>query len=280
MVIDSEWEVEMKNAVLLTVALITAMAWERNLPAASSEQSDLVASHRPLNGSSVAPAVVIRGFVPGRLAGVASDVAGARHWSAKIRSVPKTLDFGTTVTVRGGTETGTIRTLSALQIRELRVATTSTDDRDRFALAFTPKLGSPSYRLEIWNGSTRVFEVSGLKTGDAVLAGNDAICDALGKANSIALGFCIAVIDTCSNLDDQGRFNWTIRRVAPVRWVIPSLSQDAMIGDQLRIIEEAPSSPGHVVFSKVNVQGLNLSEMVLMDEMATATVPDAHLPGR
>ena len=125
-----------------------------------------------------------------------------------------------------------------------------------------------------------MFEVSGLKTGDAVHGGNDAICDALGKANSIAMGVCIAVIDNCLNLDDQGRFNWTIRRVAPVRWVIPSLSQDAVIGDQLRIIEEAPSSPGHVVFKKVNVQGLNLSEMVVMDEMATASVPDAHQAGR
>ena len=63
-------------------------------------------------------------------------------------------------------------------------------------------------------------------------------------------------------------------------WVIPSVSQNAVMGDQLRIIEETPSSPGPVVFRKVSVQGLNLREMVLMDEVATDTVPDSHLPGR
>ena len=265
----------MKRVVLLTVALITAMAWARTLPAAPSEQSDQIA-HQRVGSAWLAPAVVVRGFVPGRLAGVSSDVAGARHWSAKIRTVPKTLDFGTTVTVRGGTETGTVSTLSSLEMRELRLPADSANEKDQFALAFTPKLRSSSYRLEIWNGSTRVFEVSGLKTGGGVLAGNDAICDALGKENSIALGWCIAVIDTCVNLDDQGRFNWTIRRVAPASWVVPAVSQDAVVGDQLRIVEETPSSPGHIVFRKVNVQGLNLSEMLLMDEMATATVPDAH----
>ena len=125
-----------------------------------------------------------------------------------------------------------------------------------------------------------MFEVNGLKAGGGVLAGNDAICDALGKANSVALGFCIVVVGTCSSLDDQGRFNWTIRRVAPVPWVVPAVSQDAVVGDQLRIIEEMPPSAGHLVFKKVSIQGTNLSEMVLMDELATATVPDAHQPGQ
>ena len=263
----------MKRTVLLTIALITATASARTFPVASSEQSDQL-SHQPVGNASVAPAVVVRGFVPGQLAGVSSDIGGARHWSANIRGVPTSLDFGTTVTVGGGTETGPAKTLSAMEIRELRLA------QDRFALAFTPKLQSPSYRLEIWNGSTRVFDVRGLKTGTGVLAGNDPICDALGKENSVALGFCQFVIGTCSSLDDQGRFNWTIHRAAPVPWVVPSVSQQAVVGDQLRIIEETASSQAQVVFKNVTVQGANLSEMVLMDETATATVPDGHRPGR
>ncbi len=270
----------MKRATLLTLALITAIALARTVPAATSEQSDQI-NHKPLGGASLGPAVVIRGFRPGRLAGVSSDIAGARHWSATIRGVPKTLDFGTTVTVRGGTETGPLKTLSSMEIRELRLPTTgATNETPRFALAFTPKLQSPSYRLEIWNGSTRVFEVNGLKTGGGVLAGNDAICDALGKENSVALGFCEFVIGTCSSLDDQGRFNWTIRRVAALPWVVPAVSQDAVVGDQLRIIEETPSTQPQFFLRNTNVQGLNLSEMVLMDETATDTVPDAHQPGR
>jgi hypothetical protein len=276
----------MRKAALLAVALITALALARALPAASSEQSDQI-THKPSGSASLGPAVVIRGFRPGRLAGVSSDTAGARHWSANIRGVPTSLDFGATVSVAGGAEGGTVRTLSSLEIRELRVAAAQratsageTTALDRFALAFTPKLRSPSYRLEIWNGATRVFEVNGLKTGGAVLAGNDPICDAIGKENSVALGFCIVVIGTCSSLDDQGRFNWTIRRVAPVPWVIPAVSQDTVVGDQVRIIEETPSSPGHVVFKRVTTQGLNLSEMVLMDEIATVAVPEAHQPGR
>jgi hypothetical protein len=270
----------MKRAVFLTaVALITAMAWARTLPAAPSEQSDQI-THKPLGDASLGPAVVIRGFLPGLPAGVSSDIGGARHWSATIRGVPTSLDFGTTVTVSGGTETGPVKTLSSLVMRELRLPATGANEKDQFALAFTPKLRTPSYRLEIWNGSTRVFEVSGLKAGGAVLAGNDPICDALGKENSVALGFCEFVIGTCSSLDDQGRFNWTIRRVAPVPWVIPAVSQDAVVGDQLRIVEEMAPSAGHLVFRKAAIQGTNLSEMVLMDELATATAPDAHQPGQ
>jgi hypothetical protein len=263
----------MKRAVLLTIAVITATASARTLPAAFSEQSDYVA-HQPLGDASVAPAVVVRGFVPGRPAGVLSDVAGARHWSANIRGVPTSLDFGTTVTVGGGIETGPAKTLSAMEIRELRLA------QDRFALAFTPKLQSAAYRLEIWNGSTRVFEVDGLKAGGVVLAGNDPICDAIGKERSVALGFCEFTIGTCSSLDDQGRFNWTFHRVAAVPWVVPAVSSQAVIGDQLRIVEETASSQGRVVFKNVSIQGANLSEMVLMDEMATATIPDGHRPGQ
>jgi hypothetical protein len=279
-VIDSKERFEMKRAALLTVALITAILSVRTVPAATSEQSDLIV-HKPLGSASLGSAVVVRGFRPGRPAGVSSDITGARHWSATIRGVPKTLDFGTTVTVGGGTETGPVKTLSSLEIRELRLpATGATNETPRFALAFTPKLASPSYRLEIWNGPTRVFEVNGLKTGGAVLAGNDPICDAIGKAESVALGFCIMVVGTCSSLDDQGRFNWTIRRVAPVPWVVSAVSRDAVVGDQLRIVEETPSAPGQAVFRRVNTQGLNLSEMVLMDELATATVPDAHQPGQ
>jgi hypothetical protein len=169
-------------------------------------------------------------------------------------------------------ETGPVKVLSSLEIRELRLP-------DRYALSFTPRVQSPSYRLEIWNGSTRVFDVGGLKAGGVVLAGNDAICDAIGKVRSVALGFCRFTIGTCSSLDDQGRLNWTIHRAAQVPWVVPSVSQDAVLGDQLRIIEETASSPGHVVFKNVAIQGSNLSEMVLMDETATATVPDAHRPG-
>jgi hypothetical protein len=279
-VIDFHREAEMKRALLLTVTVITAIAWAQTRPAARSEQADQI-SHKPLGGASLGPAVIIRGFRPGRPAGLSSDIAGARHWSATLRGVPKTLDFGTTVTVAGGTESGSVRTLSSLEIREQRLpATGATNETPRFALTFTPKLRSPSYRLEIWNGPTRVFEVNGLKADGAVLAGNDPICDALGKENSVALGFCEFVIGTCSSLDDQGRFNWTIHRVAPLPWVVPAVSQNAVVGDQIRIIEETASSPGHVVFRRVATQGLNLSEMVLMDEMATATVPEAHQPGR
>ena len=111
----------MKRAVLLTaVALITAMAWARTLPAASSEQSAQVI-HKPFGGASLGPAVVVRGFRPGRPAGVSSDIGGAQHWSATIRGVPTSLDFGTTVTVGGGTETGPVKTLSSLEMRELRL---------------------------------------------------------------------------------------------------------------------------------------------------------------
>jgi hypothetical protein len=113
-----------------------------------------------------------------------------------------------------------------------------------------------------------------------VLAGNDAICEALGKARSVALGICYFTIGTCSSLDDQGRFNWIIHRVAPVPWVVPSVSPDPVVGDQLRIIEETAPSQGNLVFRNVTIQGANLSEMVLMDETATATVPDAHRPGK
>ena len=270
---------EMTRTALVTATLITAIAWSAALPAAPA-QSDQI-THRPLNGTSLAPAVVVRGFVPGRQAGVSSDFDPARHWSANIRVVPTSVDFGTTVIVRGGTETGSIKTLSSLVIRERRLASAvAADEEDPFALTFTPKLLSPTYRLEIWNGGTRVFDVGGLKSGSGVLAGNDAICDALGKANSIAMGVCYATVGTCSTLDDHGRFNWTIRRVAPVRWVVPAVSPDPIIGDQLRIIEETASSTGRSYLKNVNVQGLNLSEMALMDEMATATVPDGHLPGR
>jgi hypothetical protein len=250
------------------------------LPAAPSAQPDQI-THQPVGDASVVPAVVVRGFGPVRPAGVSSDIGGARHWSANIRGVPTSLDFGMTVTIGGGTETSPVRTLSSLEIRELRLpATGVAHDQDRYALAFTPKLQSPSYRLEIWNGSTRVFDVGGLKAGGGVLAGNDAICDAIGKAQSVALGICYLTVGTCSSLDDQGRFNWTIYRVAPVPWVVPSVSQDAVVGDQLRFIEETPPSQKHLVFRNVTIQGSNLSEMVLMDETATATVPDAHRPGR
>jgi hypothetical protein len=276
----------MKRAVLLTVALIAALVSARTLPAALAEQPDQV-THYPLGDASIVPAVVIRGFGPARPAGVSSDIGGARHWSANIRGVPTSLDFGTTVTVRGGPESGPVKALSSLEIRELRLPATSrwanagdASEQDRFALGFTPKFQSPSYRLEIWNGPTKVLDVSGLTTGGGVLAGNDAICDAIGKARSVALGFCYFTIGTCSSLDDEGRFNWTIHRGAPVPWVVPAVSPEAVIGDQLRISEETPSSPGHILFKNVAVQGSNLSEMVLMDEMATATVPDAHQPGQ
>ena len=276
----------MKRTLFLAVALIAAIAWARTLPAALSQEAAQI-THQPVGGATVVPAEVIRGFGPTRLAGVSSDVGGARHWSANIRGVPTSLDFGATVTVGGGTETGPVTTLSSMDIRELRLPATSrwanagdASEQDRYALSFTPKLQSASYRLEIWNGPSRVFDVDGLKAGTAVLAGNDPICDAIGKARSVAMGFCYVTVGTCSNLDDQGRFNWTIRRAAPVLWVVPSVSQDPVLGDQLRIIEETPPSQGHVVFRNVTIQGANLSEMVLMDEMATATVPDAHLPGR
>jgi hypothetical protein len=268
----------MKRAAFLTVTLILATAWARTLPAAQSEQSDPIV-HQPLGGAALGPAVVIRGFLPSIPAGVSSNVTGARHWSANIRSVPKTLDFGVTMTVRGGAATGPVRILSSMVVREKRLSAPG-DPNERFALTFTPQVLSPTYRLEIWNGATRVFEVNGVKTGGAVLAGNDAICDAIGKSRSVAMGICFVTIGDCSSLDDQGRFNWTIHRSAPVPWVIPSVSQNAVMGDQLRIIEETPSSPGPVVFRKVSVQGLNLREMVLMDEVATDTVPDSHLPGR
>jgi hypothetical protein len=274
----------MKKALLLAVALITAVAWAGTLPAASSEQADQI-THQPLGDASVAPAVVVRGFGPTRLAGVASDVTGSRHWSANIRAVPTTLDFGATLTVLGGPETGPVKVLASMDIRELRLPATSrwasagdATGQTRYALSFTPKLQSPTYRLEIWNRGTRVFEVAGLKTGGTVLAGNDAICDALGKEQSVAMGVCYTTWGNCSSLDDDGRFNWTINRVAPVRWVVPAVSQEVVVGDQLRIIEETPSQ-GHLVFKNVSIQGANLSEMVLMDEMATIAVPEAHQPG-
>ena len=84
----------------------------------------------------------------------------------------------------------------------------------------------------------------------------------------------------CSSLDDDGRFNWTIQRVAPVRWLVPAASQDVVVGDLLRIVEETAPGQGHVVFRNVTVQGSNLSEMIFMDGTATATVPEAHRPGR
>jgi hypothetical protein len=124
-----------------------------------------------------------------------------------------------------------------------------------------------------------VFDISGLRSGGVVLSGNDPICDALGKNDSVRLGVCEFVIDDCSNLDDEGRFNWTIRRGTPVPWVVPGVLPEPVVGDQLRIVEETPSSPGHIVFKNIAIQGSNLSEMVLMDEMATAMVPDTHQPG-
>jgi len=127
--------------------------------------------------------------------------------------------------------------------------------------------------VAIWNGPSRVFDVDGVKAGSVVLAGNDPVCDALGKARSVAMGVCYVTVG-------QGRFNWTIRRAAPVLWVVPSVSQEPVLGDPLRIIEAAPPSQGHVLFRNVTIQGADLSEMILMDEMATATVPDAHIPGR
>jgi hypothetical protein len=152
---DSGWSsipkgrFEMKRAVLLTVALVAAIAGARRLPAAPG-QSDQV-THQPVGDASVSPAVVIRGFERGRLAGVSSDIGGARHWSANIRGVPTSLDFGTTVTVGGGTETGPVRALSSLEIREMRLPGTAdaghANEQDRFALTFTPRVHSPSYRL-------------------------------------------------------------------------------------------------------------------------------------
>ena len=267
----------MTRAFLLSVTLIVATAWTPTVPAAST-QSDPI-PHQPLGGASIAPAVVVRGFAPSQFAGVSSDVRGARHWSANIRAVPTSVDFGATIAVRGGTETGTVRTLSSMVVRERRLSSTG-DPARRFALTFTPKLVSPSFRVEIWNGSTRVFDAANLKLGSTVLAGNDAICDAFGKEASVAMGICYVTVGTCSSLDDEGRFTWTIRRSAPVRWVIPSMSQHEVIGDQMRIIEETASSPGPVIFRKVNVQGLNLAEVILMDEVGSTTVPDGHLPGQ
>lgn len=269
----------MKKALFLSVALLVVLSWA-TMPAAQSRPAEQI-THTPLGSGSIAPAVVVRGLVPTRSAGVSSDIAGARHWSARVRGVPTSLNFGTTLTVRGGTESGPVKTLSSMVIKERRLSPAGAPkEQARFALTFTPKMLSPTYRLEIWNGGTRVFEVVGLKTGGTVLAGNDPICDAIGKIESVALGICYFTIGTCSELDDQGRFTWTIHRQAPVPWVIPALSPDAVVGDQLRIVEETPSSPGPIVFKNATVQGTSLSEMVLMDEMATATVPDSHKPGR
>lgn len=270
----------MKRAAFLTVVSIVALTSARAFPTATSAQTNQT-THQPLGGAVVSPAVVIRGFAPSLPVGLSSDITGARHWSANVRGVPKTLDFGATMIIRGGTPTGALKTLASMVIKERRLAPTGApNEPERFALTFTPKVQSPTYRLEIWNGPAMVFEVNGLRAGGTVLAGNDAICDAIGKARSVALGICYFTIGSCSSIDDDGRFHWTIFRSSPVPWVIPAVSQAAVVGDQLRIIEETPSNSAKVVFKSASVTGTNLSEMVLMDELATAAAPEGHRPGQ
>jgi hypothetical protein len=258
-----------KIAVLFSAALMAAFTCSETAAAPPSRQLSPIA-HQPVGAASIAPALAIRGFGAEGKDGVSSTFGRARHWSAKIRGVPTTLDFGTTVTVNGGTAGGPAKTLSSLAIREVRLG------QARFSLTFSPSFQSATYRVEIWNGPTKVLDVGQLTAGGIVQSGNDFICDAIGKERSVALGICEYTIGTCSQLDDQGRFNWIIQRRAPVSWVIPSVSPDAVVGDQLRIIEETGPNEGDPMMTDVAIRGANLSQILLLDEMANAQVPDTH----
>lgn len=279
MVIVPKGRYEMKNVMLLSASLLASITLSPTLRAEPQHSHEV--NHKPVGGASITPAVVIRGFGPEGRAGVSSDLGGARHWSARVRGVPSTLDFDTTVTVSGQIAGGPVRTLSRMKIQEVRLppSTRQTDTgdavhEDRYALAFSPTFAASTYSVEIWNGSRRVLEVNNMTARGVVLAGNDLICDALGKANSVALGVCEYTIGTCSRLDDQGRFNWVIDRTTPVPWTVPSVSDEAVVGDQLRIIEE--TSPGPRAFTNVTIRGRNLTQMILLDEMANAMVPEDH----
>ena len=221
--------------------------------------------HRAVADASINSALVIRDLGPTGKDGVRVDLGeGVRHWTAEMRGVPNTLDFAKTVTVMGRDDGGRSRSISSLEIREVSLP-------DGFALAFSPTFDSPTYRVEIFHESTRVLDLTGLRAGTVVFSGNDPICDALGKANSVALGFCEFVWSDCHFLDDDGRSGWIIDRVAPVTWVVP-LSGRSVVGDKIRLTQEkAPSEPP-VDLTEVMIQASNLSELIIFEEQARSTV--------
>ena len=221
--------------------------------------------HRAEGDASIKPALVIRDLGSTGNDGVTVDLeGGVRHWIAEMRGVPTALDFAMTVTVMGREEGGGSRVISSLDMREVGLP-------HEFALAFSPTFDSPTYRIEIFHESTKVLDLTGLRAGTVVFSGNDPICDALGKANSVAAGVCEWVVSDCHFLDDDGRSGWIIDRVAPVTWIVPPLGK-SVVGDKIQLTQEqAPSEPD-AVFTEVRIKASNLSELIIFEEQARSTV--------
>lgn len=221
--------------------------------------------HTATGAASLKPALVIRGLGSSGEDGVSVEVGkGVRHWTATMRGVPSTLDFDTTLTILGREADGSPRTLSSLEMKELALS-------DGYALAFSPTFDSATYRLEVFHGSKTVLDISGLRTGTGVLSGNDSICEAFGKANSVALGICEWVVSDCHTLDDDGRSVWTIDRVAPVTWEVPATGS-SVVGDRIRLTaEERPRDPAKT-FTDVWIRASNLSELTILEESALSTL--------
>lgn len=221
--------------------------------------------HRAAGYASVQPALVLRDLGSTGEDGVTVELGeGIRHWTAEMRGVPNALDFATTVTVLGRDKGGRDRPISSLKMREVRLP-------DGFALAFSPTFDSPTFRIEIFHDSTRVLDLTGMREGTVVFSGNDPVCDAFGKANSVALGICEWVVSDCHVLDDDGRSGWIIDRVAPVTWVVP-LSGTSVVGDRIRLTEEKRPRGPDVLLTEVRIRASNHSELILFDETARSTV--------
>ncbi len=171
-----------------------------------------------------------------------------QEWNAEhLRLVPLTLDWTATIEVLG-------RRGGSLVTPSLAVAEQAVPG-GAYQIEYSATFGRSTYRIELYDGDLLVGRSFGIDSGEpGATSANDPICDALGKAESVALGVCEWVVAPGFQQNDNGECQFELSG-ARKEWTVDGSRIEA---DRILFIEELSAPPETASFRLITIQGTEL----------------------
>ena len=225
------------------------------LEASADERFSGLRHGRMKNTRSLQKELVVSNAESSGAGGVRISLGRVRAWSAeRLQIVPTSLKWTASFSATGSR--GGRRVQPSLGVREQ-----FDQRRGRYLIGYTPSFGASNYRIEIFNGPTLVYRLSNLEAGSqAVLSSNDAICDALGKANSVALGVCEWVVAPDFRQNDANECEFTLSGQSR-----DFFFEDGAIvqGDRIRFVEQPEQRPAPATFRRMVIETAEVETLTL-----------------